>query len=51
MTLRRHNLKFGGSIGATRLHEQFTFGITDPTDSGIRGRGRRTSTRRWRRST
>ncbi len=28
----RHNLKFGGTIGATALHENFTFGITDPTD-------------------
>jgi hypothetical protein len=27
-----HNLKLGGSIGATRLHEAFTFGITDPSD-------------------
>src|SRR5262249_13723310 len=26
-----HNVKAGGSIGATRLHEQFSFGITDPT--------------------
>src|SRR4051794_5253857 len=31
MTLGAHNVKIGGSIGATRLHEQFTFGITDPT--------------------
>jgi hypothetical protein len=35
MTLGAHNLKVGGSFGATRLHEQFTFGITDPTDSGF----------------
>jgi hypothetical protein len=35
MTLGAHSLKFGGSIGATRLHEQFTFGITDPTDSAF----------------
>jgi hypothetical protein len=35
MTLGAHNVKFGGSIGATRLHEQFTFGITDPTDSAF----------------
>ncbi|HWK09628.1 MAG TPA: TonB-dependent receptor [Vicinamibacterales bacterium] len=26
-----HNVKFGGSIGATRLHEAFTFAITEPT--------------------
>jgi Carboxypeptidase regulatory-like domain len=32
-----HNVKFGGSIGATQLHEQFTFGITDPTDSAFAG--------------
>src|SRR4051794_8307060 len=32
ITLGAHNLKIGGSIGATRLQEQFTFGITDPTD-------------------
>ena len=37
MTLRNHNVKFGGSIGATRLHEQFTFGITDPTDGAFAG--------------
>jgi hypothetical protein len=37
MTLGAHSLKFGGSIGATRLHEQFTFGITDPTDSAFAG--------------
>jgi hypothetical protein len=30
-TTARHNIKTGGSIGATQLHEQFTFGITDPT--------------------
>jgi hypothetical protein len=35
MTLGAHNVKVGGSIGATRLHEQFTFGITDPTDSAF----------------
>ncbi|HET9832128.1 MAG TPA: TonB-dependent receptor, partial [Vicinamibacterales bacterium] len=28
----RHSVKFGGTLAATRLHEQFTFGITDPTD-------------------
>ena len=27
-----HNVKFGGTFSATRLHEQFTFGITDPAD-------------------
>jgi hypothetical protein len=27
-----HNVKFGGTIAATQLHERFTFGITDPTD-------------------
>jgi hypothetical protein len=27
-----HNIKFGGTIAATELHERFTFGITDPTD-------------------
>jgi len=27
-----HNVKFGGTVAATRLHEQFTFGITDPSD-------------------
>ncbi|MDR1990999.1 MAG: TonB-dependent receptor [Acidobacteriaceae bacterium] len=32
MTLGAHTVKFGGSISATQLHEQFTFGITDPTD-------------------
>src|SRR3954454_19168264 len=35
MTLGAHNVKVGGSIGATRLHEQFTFGITDPTDGAF----------------
>ena len=37
MTLGAHSLKFGGTIGATRLHEQFTFGITDPTGSAFAG--------------
>src|SRR3954464_3957234 len=37
MTLGNHNVKFGGSIGATKLHEQFTFGITDPTDGAFAG--------------
>jgi len=27
-----HNVKFGGTIAATKLHERFTFGITDPLD-------------------
>jgi Carboxypeptidase regulatory-like domain len=35
MTLGAHNVKVGASFGATRLHEQFTFGITDPTDSAF----------------
>src|SRR5499427_7407535 len=35
MTLGAHNVKVGGSIGATRLHEQFTFGITDPTNGAF----------------
>jgi hypothetical protein len=30
-TMGPHNLKFGGSILMTRLEEQFTFGITDPS--------------------
>jgi hypothetical protein len=30
-TTANHNIKTGGSISATGLHEQFTFGITDPT--------------------
>ncbi len=37
MTLGHHNVKFGGSIGATRLHEQFSFGITDPADPAFAG--------------
>jgi Carboxypeptidase regulatory-like domain len=32
ITSGRHNIKFGGSVSATKLHEQLTFGITDPTD-------------------
>jgi hypothetical protein len=27
-----HSVKFGGTVQATPLHEQFTFGITDPSD-------------------
>jgi Carboxypeptidase regulatory-like domain/TonB dependent receptor-like, beta-barrel len=26
-----HNVKFGGSVGATKLKEQFSLGLTDPT--------------------
>src|SRR5262249_53982368 len=33
MTRGVHNMKVGGSIGATLLHEQLTLGITDPTAS------------------
>jgi hypothetical protein len=33
----RHNIKTGGSITATRLHERFTLGITDPTDPAFAG--------------
>ena len=32
ITAGNHNVKFGGTIAATQLHERFTFGITDPTD-------------------
>jgi hypothetical protein len=35
LTRGTHNVKFCGTIGATRLHEQFTFGITDPTDGAF----------------
>lgn len=35
MTRGAHNIKFGASFGSTRLHEQFTFGITDPTDGAF----------------
>src|SRR5262249_8343636 len=35
ITLGAHNVKAGGSIGATRLHEEFTFVITDPADSAF----------------
>jgi hypothetical protein len=31
-TTEHHNLKAGGTVSATQLHEQFTFGITDPND-------------------
>jgi hypothetical protein len=30
-----NSIKFGGTIAATRLHEQFTFGITDPTNAAF----------------
>ena len=30
-TVGNHNVKVGGSIGATKLDEQFTLGFTDPT--------------------
>jgi hypothetical protein len=30
-TTGNHNLKVGGSVTATQLHEQFSLGITDPT--------------------
>jgi hypothetical protein len=32
-----NSIKFGGAISATPLHEQFTFGITDPTDPAFAG--------------
>ena len=35
-----HNVKLGGTISATKLQENFTFGITDPTRSGVRRRKR-----------
>jgi hypothetical protein len=31
-TTGNHNLKIGGTISATKLQENFTLGITDPTD-------------------
>jgi hypothetical protein len=37
ITTGHHNVKFGGTIGATQLHETFTFGITDPTDPAFAG--------------
>jgi hypothetical protein len=30
-TTAHHNMRFGGSFGATQLNEQFTLGFTDPT--------------------
>jgi len=35
VTVGAHNVKAGGSVDATPLHEQFTFAITDPTDSAF----------------
>jgi hypothetical protein len=32
-----HNVKFGGTISATKLQEHFTFGITDPTNAAFAG--------------
>jgi hypothetical protein len=37
VTAGHHNLKVGADIAATQLHEQFTFGITDPTDGAFAG--------------
>ncbi|HEY7291071.1 MAG TPA: TonB-dependent receptor [Vicinamibacterales bacterium] len=37
ITAGRHNVKFGGTVAATKLHEQFTFGITDPSDPAFAG--------------
>ena len=37
ITSGRHNIKFGADLAATKLHEQFTFGITDPTDAAFLG--------------
>jgi hypothetical protein len=34
-TFGAHNLKFGGTLAATGLHEQFTFAITDPSDAAF----------------
>jgi hypothetical protein len=31
-TTARHNVKLGGSVTATPLHEKFTLGVTDPTN-------------------
>jgi len=31
----RHSIKFGGTVAATRLNEQFTFGITDPANAAF----------------
>jgi len=32
-----HNIKVGGTITATKLHEAFSLGITDPTDAAFAG--------------
>ena len=37
ITSGRHNVKVGADIAATKLHEQFSFGITDPTDGAFAG--------------
>ena len=37
ITSGHHNVKVGADIAATKLHEQFTFGITDPTDGAFAG--------------
>jgi hypothetical protein len=34
-TAGNHNVRFGGTISATKLQENFTFGITDPTDAAF----------------
>jgi hypothetical protein len=36
-TSTHHTVKLGGTVAATRLHEQFTFGITDPADPAFAG--------------
>jgi hypothetical protein len=36
-TAGNHNLKMGGTAGATRLAENFTLGITDPADPSFAG--------------
>jgi hypothetical protein len=36
-TAGNHNVKLGGTIGATRLGEKFTLGITDPMDPAFAG--------------
>jgi hypothetical protein len=30
-----HSIKFGGTVAATSLHEEFTFGITDPSNAAF----------------
>ena len=46
----RNNFKFGGSATATKLEEQFTFGITDPANAAFADAAE-ISIRLWRRST